>query len=110
MSWENVYTDDFGWVGKLVLKQRIKPDEPPTIVDISTYLTKEFFFLSPAGVALEAKSAQFFTDGSDGILFYKTESGVIDMPGNWLVTARITKADARITSDPHSFNVSDIYS
>lgn len=98
MSWENIQVDDFGWVGKLTLKQ------DGSARDVSTYTTKQFIFRDPDGTAT-TKTADFDTDGSDGILKYTTVDGDIDAAGNWKVAARIKKANVELTSEDHGFPV-----
>lgn len=98
MSWENIQVDDFGWIGKLTLKQ------DGTAVDISSYTTKQFVLRDPDGTAA-VKTADFDSDGTDGILKYTILTGDIDAAGNWKVAARIAKVGSEITSDDHGFNV-----
>jgi hypothetical protein len=99
MSWENIQVDDFGWVGRLTLKQ------DGTAVDISSYTTKQFFFVNPSGTASSAKTADFDSDGTDGKLKYTILTGEIDTAGNWNVFARIAKASTELTTDPLEFRV-----
>ena len=98
MAWEDIHVDDFGWVGKLTLKQ------DGTAVDISSYTTREFIFRAPDGVAV-TKTALFDDDGTDGILKYTILTGEIDEAGDWKVAARIKKVGVELTSEEHSFNV-----
>lgn len=99
MSWENLQKTDFGWIGRLTLKQ------DGIVVDISGYPTKEFFLVDPDGVSSSAKTATFDSDGTDGILKYTILTGEIDAVGDWKVFARIKKANTELTSDPHEFSV-----
>jgi hypothetical protein len=98
MSWENIQVDDYGWVGKLTVKQ------DGSAVDISSYTTKQFIFESPGGTDT-TKAASFDSDGTDGILAYTIEDGLIDEAGTWQVAARISKVGAELTSDPLRFYV-----
>ena len=93
MSWENIQVDDFGWVGKLTLKQ------DGIAEDISSYTTRIFIFTDPTGTSTD-KTATFDTDGTDGTLKYTTIDGDVDAAGNWNVVARISKAGSELTSDP----------
>ena len=99
MSWENFQKTDFGWVGRLTLKQ------DGTAVDISSYTTKEMFLVDPDGVSSTAKTADFDSDGTDGKLKYTILTSEINAVGNWNVFARIKKADVELTSDPLVFLV-----
>lgn len=99
MSWENFQDSDYGWVGRLTLKQ------DGTAVDISSYTTKEFFLVDPAGAASTAKTAIFDSDGTDGKLKYTILTTEIPDAGNWNVFARIAKAGVELTTDPLEFRV-----
>ena len=100
MSWEDIQVDDFGWVGKLTLKQ------DGSAVDISSYTTKKFILRNPVGATVE-KTAIFDSDGTDGVLKYTILTGEIAVAGNWKVEARIAKTGAEITSNPHAFSVAE---
>ena len=99
MAWENIHVDDFGWVGKLTLKQ------DGSAIPIDSYTTKQFVFRDPDGTALTAKTADFDSDGTDGKLKYTVLTGEINKAGNWKVAARIAKTGSEITSDEHDFPV-----
>lgn len=97
-TWTDIHIDDYGWVGKLALKQ------DGAAVDISSYTTRQFIFKSPSGVKT-TKTATFDTDGTDGVLKYMVEAGLINEVGDWWVQARIAKTGAELTSDPILFRV-----
>lgn len=99
-TWTDIHINDYGWVGKLALKQ------DGVAVDISSYTTRQFIFKSPAGVKT-TKTATFDTDGTDGVLKYTVEDGLIDDDGNWYVQARISKSGAVLTSAELRFNVAN---
>lgn len=98
MSYTDIFVDDFGWVAKLTVEQ------DGTAVDISAYTTTQMIFIDPSGTAT-TKTAAFDTDGSDGVLAYTVEDGLIDTAGGWRVFARIAVDGAEITTQPHSFVV-----
>ena len=98
MSWENIHVDDFGWVGRLTLKQ------DGSARDISSYTTKEFIIRDPGGTEA-TKTASFDSDGTDGKLKYAVLTGEIDAVGSWYVQARIKKAGVELTSDRFGFAV-----
>ena len=100
MSWNNIQVDDYGWVGKLTLKQ------DGTAVDISSYTTLQFILTNPVEVAT-VKTAAFDSDGTDGVLKYTIADGDIDTVGNWRVQARISKVGSEITSDSIRFIVQE---
>ena len=97
-GWDNIQVNDYGWVGRLRLTQAC------VAVDISGYTTRQFVFKSPAGVKT-TKTAVFDTDGTDGVLKYTVENGLINEAGDWYVQARIAKTGAELTSDPIAFRV-----
>ncbi len=78
-----VHVDDVGTRFKLTLE-----DGDGTAVNIATATVKEFVFRRPDGTTLEV-DASFFTDGSDGILYYDTVDGDINMAGQWKVQAYV---------------------
>lgn len=90
-TWTDIHVDDYGWVGKLTLQQ------DGTAIDISSYTTRQFIFKAPSGTAT-TKTATFDTDGTDGVLKYTVEDGLIDEVGNWRVQARIAKSGVELTS------------
>ncbi len=59
-----------------------------TIVDVSTALTKEVCFEKPDETLL-TKTASFLTDGTDGIITYKTLAGDLDADGPWKIQAHV---------------------
>ena len=99
MSWENFQKTDFGWVGRLTLKQ------DGTVVDISSFTTRQMFLVDPDGTASTAKTANFDSDGTDGKLKYTILTSEINKVGNWNVFARIKKTGVELTSDPLEFRV-----
>lgn len=92
MAWENINVSDFGWEGRLRALQN------GIVVDISSYTTLQFIFRKPDGTTV-AKPASFLTDGSDGILTYTVEAGLIDVVGSWYVQARLSKTGAQLTGE-----------
>jgi hypothetical protein len=98
MSWENIHSGDYGWVGKLRMMQS------GSAVDISSYTTRWFVFQRPSGGTVMG-TASFSGTGTDGYLQYTMESGVIAEAGLWRVEARISKAGAELTSDALQFEV-----
>lgn len=93
----DIHVDDYGWLAQLVVTQ------DGTAVDISAYTTCQFVFRKPDGTTV-TKTATFDDDGTDGVLNYTVESGLIDVPGRWRVWAVIAKTGAELTSDPVRFD------
>lgn len=74
-----------GVVG-LLIKVTVKEDG--SAVNISTATTKEIKLRGPSGTA-KTKTADFFTNGSDGILIYTTIANDIDEVGVWDIQAHV---------------------
>lgn len=98
MAFTNIHVDDFGWVAQLAIVQ------DDVAVDISSYTTRQFVFGKPDATEV-TKTALFDTDGTDGVLTYTVEDGLIDATGYWRVRAVLTKANAELTSDAVTFFV-----
>lgn len=98
MAWDNITLGDYGFEGRLTLTQ------DGTAQDISSYTTRQFLFVSPAGTSV-TKTATFLTDGADGILKYIFQDGDISDAGVWTVSAQISKTGVRLTSSHHIFHV-----
>lgn len=63
-------------------------EEDCASVDISMCTAKKIIFQKPDGTTLE-KDAEFLTDGTDGIIYYNTVDGDIDICGLWKIQAVI---------------------
>jgi len=61
--------------------------------DVSSASTKQIILKDPSGNK-ETKTAQYFTDGTDGIIYYDTEAGDIDEAGEWYYQGYIVKGSA----------------
>ena len=77
-------------------------------VDISgtgaTAANKRIIFKKPSGSTLD-KAASFNTDGTDGKLYYTTESGDLDEDGIWKLQAKVIIGSQTFHSDIHTFKV-----
>lgn len=96
--WTKINVSDFGWVGKL----RVVQDA--VAVDISGYTTLSYIFCAPSG-RKRTRTAQFGTDGTDGVLTYTVANGDIDEVGDWQVQARIAKTGVELTAERLLFEV-----
>lgn len=67
---------------------RITVKEDDVVVDISAATSTEFLIRKPDGTLLTV-NADFYTDGTDGILTYTTVDGDTDIPGIYKFQARI---------------------
>lgn len=98
MAFTNIHVDDFGWLAQLTIVQ------DGAAVDISSYTTRQFFFRKPDATEV-TKTAVFDSDGTDGVLNYTVEDGLIDATGHWRVWAVLSKTGAELTSDAVRFYV-----
>lgn len=98
--WDYITVEDYGMVGKITIKQN------GSVLNISTYTTKQFIFLKPSGTTLTV-TADFDTDGSNGILKYTFLAGNINEAGQWKVQARIAKTGIEISSEAIPFVVKE---
>ena len=101
MSANEIHKGDVGTIIRITLK------DGSTVVDISATTTKQLIFGKPCGAASVTKTASFYTDGTDGILQYTTESGFLDTIGIWTVEAYIEFGGGtqKWHSDISEFNV-----
>ncbi len=79
-------------------------DQDNAIVNIATATVKRFIFKKPSEEVVE-KNATFYTDGTDGKLYYITASGDLDELGNWQYQAYIEPGSDWFHSDTVTFRV-----
>lgn len=99
MSWNDIHVGDYGWVGQLVLRQ------DNVVVDISSYTTLQMVFIAPDGT-VTTKTASFGSDGTDGVVQYSIEDGLIDAAGDWQVFARVSSGGIELTTTSVRFSAS----
>ncbi len=100
MSLLDIISGDYGQVIELTF---IDVDTDAA-ADISSYSTAiKMVFTSPTGVETE-KTATFKTDGSDGIIKYTTETGLLTA-GWWYVRGQVQGGSAKLTTTKHKFKV-----
>ena len=97
MAENEIHVNDIGTQFKLTIL------DGGTALDVST-ATKKINFRKPDGTCLE-KTASNFTDGTDGIIYYTTESGDLDVVGTWKMQAFVDFGATEFYSDVHSFKV-----
>ncbi len=101
MSFSNIVAGDFGQVAQVTF---IDTDTGQP-ADISSYnASVQMVFVDPAGVET-VKLATFATDGTDGVIEYTVEEGLIAQAGNWRVYGRVAGAGSRLTTVQHKFTV-----
>jgi hypothetical protein len=78
-------------------------DEDGVAVDISGATEKTAKF-EPPGLATISKTPGFYTDGTDGILQYNTETGFLTK-GHWRLQGKVVVSGKPYHSDIYSFEV-----
>lgn len=73
---DNIHIGDIGTIFRLTVK-----DQDEDIVNVASG-TYSIDFKKPAGTIV-TKNAYLYTDGSDGIIQYSAESGLLDTKGQW---------------------------
>jgi hypothetical protein len=101
MAANEIHLGDIGTVFEVTLK------DGDAIVDVSTATAKTIYFLKPNGTTLVAKSADFKSDGSDGIIQYTTVANDLDELGKWKIQARVILPTGTWSSDLDTFKVHD---
>jgi hypothetical protein len=101
MSFDKIVDSDYGQVAKLTFKDV----DTDAAADISAYSTTiQMLFSDPLG-NVTTKTATFDSDGTDGIIKYTIETGLLTRPGKWKVRGRVKSANAKLTTEAHTFEV-----
>lgn len=95
-----VHNGDAGTIFRLTIT-----DTSGTAIDVSTADTKYIYFREPDGTKIQ-KTAEFYTDGKDGIIQYTTVAGDIDAVGTWMVQGYIETSLGKFWTEKDSFKVS----
>lgn len=67
-------------------------DDDCVVLDISDATVKEIKIKPPQGVT-QTHTAEFLSDGSDGIIYFITEVDDISIAGMWKIQGRVTTLD-----------------
>lgn len=78
-----------------------------SIVDISSATDLKLVFKRPDG-SVQEKTGSLFTDGTDGKVYYRAQSGFHDQVGDWEVQGQATIGEWSGRSDVHEFTVHEI--
>ena len=100
---QKIHVGDIGTIFRLTIKD---PSGEP--IDVSTATTKYIYFLKPDGSKV-AKTAEFYTDGEDGIIQYTSIEDDIDTPGNWGVQGWVEKPEGEFFTAKGIVPVEDTY-
>jgi len=97
----DLHLDDIGTQILITIK------EDNVAVDLSTATVKQFDFKKKDGTTM-VKEADFYTDGTDGILEYITISGDIDQVGKWSVQPYLELPNWQGHTQKIDFRVGDL--
>jgi hypothetical protein len=73
-------------------------------MDISMATTKEIIFKKPSGV-LVTKTASFFTDGTEGKIYYVSQAADLDEIGAWKIQCHVITATSNWHTNFSTFKV-----
>ena len=73
----DIRENDFGTVFRATIK-----DQDDVVVNVSGNIQSLLKFKNPEGT-LYSKTASLYTDGTDGIIEYTAESGLLSVAGKW---------------------------
>jgi hypothetical protein len=73
-------------------------------MNLSTATKMQFVFTKPDGSEV-VRDAEFFTNGTDGMVQYSTQAGDLDMEGDWKWQGEITLPDDFLHTDIQIFTV-----
>lgn len=77
-----IHVGDIGTIFRVTIK------DGDSIVDVSNVDSKVIYLQKPDGTNL-AKTASFYTNGTDGIIQYVSQDGDLDQGGTWQIQAKI---------------------
>jgi len=75
-------------------------------VDVSGFSSYSVYLRSPSGTTI-TKSAQPYTDGTDGRITFQIAQGDLSEPGIWWLQAEVADATRSIRSRPIQFHVQE---
>ena len=81
---DEIHLNDVGTVFKITIK-----DQDGSVVDVSSASVKQIWLGKPKGGKL-TKTAEFDTDGTDGVIKYTSISGDLNVTGTWEIQAHVT--------------------
>src|SRR4051812_13975148 len=91
-------------VGDLGTQILITLNDCDVAVDLSSATVKEMIFMKPDCTHVTVV-ADFYTDGTDGILSYVTPASFWDQKGNWRLQGVVTFSVSKFRSDISNFSV-----
>ena len=97
---DGVRVGDYGTVFRMTAQ-----DEDGNAVDLTTATSIQMRFRDPDGVGTDKPVVVL--DATNGVVYYSTENGFIDMAGKWHVQLITTFASSEFYSNPEAFTVYD---
>ena len=92
-------------VGDIGTQFKVTIKDGTSVVDISSATsTKQIILKKPDGTKL-TKAATFLSDGTDGIMYYSTVDGDLDVPGVWKLQGKVVITGGPFSTDIYSFKV-----
>ena len=92
-------------VGDIGTQFKVTIKDGTSVVDISSATsTKQIILKKPDGTKL-TNTATFFLDGTDGIMYYSTVDGDLDVPGVWKLQGKVVITAGTFSTDVYSFKV-----
>jgi hypothetical protein len=95
---EEIHLYDIGTSFEITLK------DCDVVVDVSSASLKEIIFKKPDKTTV-TKTADFKTDGTDGIIQYITVLDDLDQKGSWYIQAKVTLPTGTWSSNTEKFKV-----
>lgn len=99
---EEIHVGDVGTEFRDTIKDGC--GDAAAVVDVSSVSTKTYRFKKPDGTTID-RTASFYTDGTDGIVYYTTVAGDLDMAGTWKKQIILDFGTNEFRTDIQSFRV-----
>ena len=91
-------------VGDIGTRFKVTVKDGASVVSLSGATTKQIILKKPDGTKL-TKSAEFSSDGTDGVMHYDTVSGDLDVAGIWKLQGKVVISAGTFSTDIYSFKV-----
>lgn len=100
----DIHVGDIG----TILQVTILDNEEIVNVQTSGSCVHEIWLRKPDGTSI-VRTAEFYTDGTDGIIEYVADDDIFDQAGIWAITARIILDSGTWTASANSFVVKSAF-
>ena len=94
-----IHNSDIGTIFRLTIT-----DTSGTAIDVSTATIKYFYFQKPDRSKIK-RTAEFYDDGTDGIIQYTSVAGDIDQDGSWNIQGYVETSSGNFYTQMASFQV-----